>query len=310
MTPELEVPSSRFTLGICASDGSRDLPSLVSFLLAEDYGPRYSLDQVLLVASGCPEATLGPIRRMAASNPELKIIEEPVRKGKAEAINRILKDSTGEFVVMVNSDAFPSASAIRNLLALADQPEVGIASAQPVFEEGRGLLQESLMLMWSAHNLISLELNHAGISNHACDELMAVRRSVVSSLPDGLVNDGAYMGGLAKAKGLKVKFSTDAMVRIAVPQRPIELIRQRRRIIFGHIQVWKELGKPPKTIESLLLTRPRVSLRALVRTLSKNPRLIPSFAVLLAAETISVGVGVIDAIRSTKTHAVWRRDVN
>ena len=184
---------------------------------------------------------------------------------------------------------------------------VGCASAWPVFEDGGGLLRRALGLMWSAHSLMSLQLNHAGISNHACDELLVVRRSLIKKVPANLVNDGAYIGGLVHAQGYLVKFSTTARVKIEVPTRLSDLIRQRRRIIFGHVQVWRKLGHPPRTIESMLFMKPFLSVRTLVRLLSGRPRLIMALPVVGASELISTFMASIDAIRSPEKHAVWKR---
>jgi cellulose synthase/poly-beta-1,6-N-acetylglucosamine synthase-like glycosyltransferase len=310
MSSQTHPPNGDFTIGICASDSAKRLPSLVSFLVDEDYGPSFTLRRIAIVASGCPESDLIPVKQSADSDPRISLITEPERRGKAEAINRIMEDSMGGYLVMLNADAFPTKGSIRGLLEIASGPNVGAVSAKPVFDEGNGLLGRALALMWSAHSLMSLKLNHAGISNHACDELIVVRSDMMSRLPANLVNDGAYIGGLARAKGLKVKFSTSAEVRISVPNQPMDLIRQRRRITFGHVQVWKKLGRPPKTIESMLFTNPLMSLRTIIGILSERPRLILAAPLVLVSESAAILMGVLDANRSTDRHTVWRRNAD
>jgi cellulose synthase/poly-beta-1,6-N-acetylglucosamine synthase-like glycosyltransferase len=302
-----QTPPLGFTVGICASDSASQLLALLSFLRTEDYGRGFGLSRVVVVASGCPESILTPIRKLSESDSRIFLIEESKRHGKAEAINRILGSSLGEYLIMLNADAFPDPGSIRSLLSLVAEPSVGAVSAQPIFDEGDGLVRRSLTLMWSAHSLLSLELNHAGLSNHACDELMVVRKSLVSSLPTNVVNDGAYIGGLVRARGFSVKFSEAAKVRITVPHTAIDLIRQRRRIIFGHVQVWKELGNAPRTLESMLFMDPLASFKTFVRVVSGRPRLIASIPLLLVGESISVLMGLFDAARSTGRHTVWRR---
>lgn len=310
MRLQTQAQSWGFTIGICASDSATCLPSLFSFLTAEDYGKDFTLRKIVIVASGCPESVLAPVRKAVHSDSRISLITEPVRRGKAEAINRIIENSLGDYLVMLNADAFPAKSSIRKLLEVASGPRVGAASAKPVFDEGNGLLGRALALMWSAHSLMSLRLNHAGISNHACDELIVVRRSLLSRLPTNLVNDGAYIGGLVRAQGLKVKFSPAAEVMISVPIKPMDLIRQRRRITFGHVQVWKKLGRPPRTIETMLFTDPLMSLRTIIRVLSGRPRLILGFPLVLVGESVAILMGLVDATRSTDRHTVWRRNAD
>ena len=310
MRSQSQTPAGGFTIGICASDSAKRLPSLISFLTAEDYGQDFTLRKIAIVASGCPESVLVPVRTATDSDARISLITESERRGKAEAINRIMENSVGGYLVMLNADAFPAKGSIRKLLEVAKGPGVGAVSAKPVFEEGNGLLAHALELMWSSHSLMSLRLNHAGISNHACDELIVVRRSIMSRLPTNLVNDGAYIGGLVRALGLEVKFSPAAEVRISVPVRPIDLIRQRRRITFGHVQVWKKLGRPPRTIETTLFTDPLMSLKTIIRVLSERPRLILSFPLVFVEESVAIVLGIFDTSRSTDRHTVWRRNAD
>lgn len=310
MQLQTQAPTGGFTIGICASDLAKRLPSLVSFLTAEDYGKDFTLRKIAIVASGCPESVLVPVRKAANSDPRISLITEPKRRGKAEAINRIMGSALGGYLVMLNSDAFPAKDSIRKLLEIASSPGVGAVSAKPVFEESNGLLGHALVLMWSAHSLMSLRLNHAGISNHACDELIVVRRSLISRLPTNLVNDGAYIGGLVRTLGLEVKFSPAAEVRISVPLRPMDLIRQRRRITFGHVQVWKKLGRPPRTIETMLFTDPLMSIKTIIRVLSERPGLILGFPLVFVEESVAIVLGIFDINRSTDRHTVWRRNAD
>ncbi|HZW85152.1 MAG TPA: glycosyltransferase [Nitrososphaerales archaeon] len=299
----------RFSVGICASDLAPQLPSLIRFLRASEYGEDFSLEKVVVVASGCPLKLIASAKEAAAGDSRIALIVEDERNGKAEAINRILQETKGEFLVMLNADTFPSPNAIGEILQMITDPRVGAVSAMPVFEDSGGLLRHSLSLMWGAHSQLSLKLNHAGLSNHACDELIVVRKSLVTSLPVNVVNDGAYIGGLVRARGYQVRFSTAAKVKIAVPTLLIDLVRQRRRIIYGHVQVWKKIGRPPRTLESMMFIDPMTSLKTLVRVLSQKPRLILAMPVVAAGESISVLMGLVDAMRSTDMHIVWRRNV-
>lgn len=300
--------ATRFSVGICASDNAAQLPSLVSLVAEEDYGEAFIMERLIVVASGCPVALLSTMEQKARTDGRMLVITEPERRGKAEAVNKIAENSTGEYLVMLNADAVPARGAIRKLLGvLAEDAGAGCVSARPVFRERTGLMQRALNLMWSAHNTTSLKLNHAGMSNHSSDELLAVRRSLVPRLPPNLVNDGAYIGGHVKSMGYLVKFCPPATVTIAVPRRFADLVGQRRRIIFGHVQVWRKLGSPPKTLESLLFTNPRLSFRILVSLTSGQPRLMAAIPLAIVGEIISAVLAMIDSIQASARHAVWKR---
>ena len=236
------------------------------------------------------------------------LIEEETRYGKANAINRIIQDAVGEYFVFVNSDAMPERKSVSQLLLAMDKdPATGIVSGCPVFDRKRGLTSRLLQLMWFAHNECSRELNDASLSNHSSDELMIVRSSAVHLLPRGLVNDGAYMAGMAKRDGYLVKFCEKAKVKIDVPASLFDLIRQRRRITYGHFQVWKLTGKAPKTLESLLLFSPWTSLGILVKTLARHPGLLLALPLGAVEESFASLLAIKDNLISTTRHSVWKR---
>ena len=126
-------------------------------------------------------------------------------------------------------------------------------------------------------------------------------------MPAGLVNDGAYMAGVAKRKGYSVKVCQSAKVKVRAPSMVLDVILQRRRILFGHAQVWRKVGTPPKTIELMFVLDPAVGLRLLTKSLSKDPRFLLVFPVSVVGEILAATLSVIDTLRSTTVHEVWRR---
>ena len=233
---------------------------------------------------------------------------EQERHGKAEAINRILGRSHAPFFLLANADARPDQGAIAKLLsAMGSDEKIGAVSAVPVPEPGSGLMSSLLSLMWGAHNDCSVTLNHMNVSNHACDELVLLRRTAITALPENTVNDGAFFAGTARLRGYSIKVSMGAQVRIRTPRRMADVILQRRRILFGHLQVWRRIGAPPKTIESLLFISPATSLRLLVATLARRPRAVLVLPVAFVGEAYAVILSILDTVRSTRAHAIWRR---
>lgn len=300
--------NSPFTIGICASDSGANFHPLLSLVRTQEYGPDFSLQRIVIVASGCPAELVRSAERTVEADPRVTLIVEPERRGKAEAINKILAKTEGEFLVLVNSDASPERGAISSLLSVAASDQtVGVVSAMPVIEAGGGLTYALVDLMWTTHNECSLALNHMNLSNHASDELVVFRSKAVAKLPEDLVNDGAFMAATARRRGYSVKFCAPARVRIETPDRVSDLIGQRRRILFGHAQVWRNLGSPPRTIESLLVFTPLLGLRLLVRTIARHPRFLFVLPVAALSEFAASVLATWDCLRSTRRHIVWRR---
>jgi poly-beta-1,6-N-acetyl-D-glucosamine synthase len=296
-----------FTVGICATGNPPPLEPLLETLLSGEV-PGSLLKKVVLVASDCTDETLRIARRIAASDPRLRVIEHEKRTGKADALNEIFRNTEGDFLVYVNADALIGPDSIPILLKSIEEDDgIGFVSARPVFSRPGGIISDVLDVMWTSFNLLSSDPSQSKQTNHGTDELMAIRSDLLSDLPPGVVNDGAYIAGRIRELGFRVAFQPDAVVQIDVPRRMIDLIRQRRRILFGHIQVKRLLGKAPRTVETMMFFSPSQSLAIVVRMLAYNPRRVLVLPVAAVGELIAVAGALWDTFVSKQEHAIWRR---
>jgi cellulose synthase/poly-beta-1,6-N-acetylglucosamine synthase-like glycosyltransferase len=303
--PKLE---NSFSVGICAADRATKLKELLDIIKYEPYPSALLLESIVIVGSGLNSKSTAFLRGLGRQGRGLVFIEEPIRRGKAEAINRIIDTFTGQFLVLVNSDAQPERGAISKLLSIitADS-RVGMVSASPVLDKRSGVTGAVLQLMWSVHNECLLALNREDQNNHCCDELIVLRSDAIRKLPHETVNDGAYLAGAAYKEGYSIRFCDTAHVRIDVPGRLCDVLRQRRRIVYGHLQIRRVIGESPRTMESMLVGNPRLSLAILVRTVRKAPRTILALPIAVVGEAISVVMALIDTITPKAKHVPWLR---
>ncbi len=296
-----------FTVGICATGHPPTLKPLLEVVLSSEM-PGFVLCKVVLVASDCSEDTLRAARTIAARDPKLRLIEHEKRTGKADAINEIFRQSEGEFLVYVNADALIGADSIPVLLqSIEEDRRTGFVSGRPVFSKPRGIISDVLDVMWTSFDFLSSDPNQSKQSNHGTDELMAIRSELLEELPFGVVNDGAYIAGRIREKGFRIGFQPDAVVQIDVPRRMIDLIRQRRRILFGHIQVKRLLGKAPRTVETMMFFSPYDSFRIVIRMLANRPRRVLVLPVAAMGELVALSGALWDTFVSNAGHAVWKR---
>ena len=307
LSPITSMLGNEFSVGICAADRAAKLDELLDTIEGEAYPTGFVLKSIIVVGSGLDDEASELLRGRRTKNSNLMFIEEPVRKGKAEAINRILDEYRGSFLVLVNSDAHPQPGAIAQLLvAIAGDRNVGMVSASPVLSYRPGVTGAVLRLMWNVHNECLMELNDEGKNNHCCDELIVLRSGAVRRLPQDTVNDGAFLAGSAYRAGYSIQFCAAAHVQIDVPNRISDLVKQRRRILYGHAQIVSSVGKAPRTLESMIFTNPKLGLSILVGTLARSPRLILALPVAIVGEFLSaIGAGY-DRITS-RSHVPWDR---
>jgi len=299
---------NEFSVGICAADHAAKLKELLDIINQEPYPAGFVLKSIIVVGSGLDPEAASVLRGLAERRANLILVEEPVRRGKAQAINRILEEHTADFLVLVNSDAHPERGAIAHLLSvIADDRNVGMVSASPVLETTPGVTGAVLRLMWNVHNECLLTLNHGRLNNHCCDELIVLRSKVIRKLPDDTVNDGAFLAGSAYREGYSIQFCEGAHVRIDVPRRIPDLLKQRRRILYGHAQIVRSVGQAPRTLESMVFTSPKLGLSILVRTLARSPRLVLALPIAVVGEFMSAMGAAFDSVTSTKNHVPWDR---
>lgn len=306
----IQFPNQKklFTIGICATDRALGLNSLLRSIEDEPVLEGYSLARIIIVASGCESGVLEFAISLAKTDNRLIVIEEDQRRGKADALNKIFTRLEGDFLILIDSDVFPSKGSIGKLLAsISESDMVGLASGNVFIVPHRGLLARFQQLIWSVHNESSLLLNHMGISNHSDGEMMIVRSRLLSALPYGLVNDDAFISARVRQMGYYIRFCRDARVRITVPSRISEFLNQRRRILFGHLQIRRVLGQFPITVESMLFFAPFLSLKILGKTLAKSPSSLLVLPTAILCEILAFLMAIMDVQRSTDRHRIWRR---
>ncbi len=295
-----------FTVGICATGHPPTLRPLLDTIFNGTHG--FALRKVVLVASDCDEATLRVARRMAERDSRMRLIVHEKRTGKADALNEVFRETEGDFLVYVNADALIYADSIPALLrSIVEDRSAGFISGRPIFERSGKIISEVLDVMWTSHNLLSSDPNHREQSNHGTDELMVIRSDLLPELPSGVVNDGAYIAGRIREMGFRVGYQPEAVVQVDVPKRMIDLIRQRRRILFGHIQVKRLVGKAPRTIETMLFFSPANSAKIVVRMLANRPRRVLVIPIAAMGELMAVSGALWDTLVSNAGHAVWKR---
>jgi biofilm PGA synthesis N-glycosyltransferase PgaC len=295
-----------FTVGVAATGHPPALKRLLETVLSEPSG--FGLRKVVLVASECTEETLRTARMIAARDKRMKLIEHEKRTGKADALNEIFRETQGDFLVYVNADASIDATSIPALLkSIEEDAGAGFISGRPKFERDGGIISDVLDVMWTSHNLLSSDPDQRSQSNHGTDELMVIRSELLPELPHGVVNDGAYIAGRIREMGFRVGYEPEAVVQIDVPKRMIDLIRQRRRILFGHIQVKRLVGKAPRTVETMMFFSPEHGARIVIRMLAIRPSRILVLPIAALGELIAVCGALWDTLVSSAANAVWKR---
>ncbi len=217
-------------MGVCGTDDRLFLGRLLDRFAS--FNGHY---EFLIVLSGVDDSLYGLVLdRIMDIDGDVIFIREGRRKGKVSALNLVLGNYSGDFLVHLPADVLIAESSIEDLVSHL-RNGLDVVSGHPVPYLSRGLVGCLVDFVWRLHNhCLSLYGDH---NVHVTGELMGHRHGVISHLPVGLINDDSYVGFHARRLGYRVGYSHFARVLIDVPMTIGDYIVQRRRILLGHYQL-------------------------------------------------------------------------
>lgn len=258
------------SVGICVYNEEKNIGALLDVLLLNE-----RIDEMIVVCSGCSDRSPKIASTYAERDKRVRLIIEPFRRGKASAINEILKQSKGDVLFFISGDVIPAAGTIEKLLtAMADQ-EIGAIGANPIPNELDGHSAGAIgSLMWSLHELTMSTQSQSRKLNRVSGELFCMRRNLAGPVPPEIVNDDDYLALEVSQVGKRILYMADAHVHIRLPENIPDLIRQRSRVIYGHLQIRRMTGRTPRVLEALAVNEPLTAISIIASVLSRNPRMI------------------------------------
>lgn len=292
----------RVSIGICAYNEGRNIGQLIGNLLNQHIR-RHRLIEIIVVASGCTDETVPVVQAWCKrSRGKVKLIVEPIRNGKAAALNKILKTYQGDVLVHVSADLLLSQEALTPLLDHFNDPLVGGVSGCQMSNNKDKFMDKLNVVIWGLHNETQRYYNHRG-TGHLGGDLFAIRRGICDYIPEDIVNDDAFMGCECRRKGYQIRFEDKTIVFFQGPRTHSDFLAQRRRVVYGHLKVKKQTGILPRVLQMSPL---RYKLAIISQWMHKNWFLIPHF---LAACLLELYVNILarwDLLKKNNPHKIWK----
>jgi cellulose synthase/poly-beta-1,6-N-acetylglucosamine synthase-like glycosyltransferase len=160
--------------------------------------------EVLIVDSGSDDGTADLAEEWKQHNPDfpLRIVREPVRVGKVQAMNFALSQSSGELIVFSDADCVWAADALRNSVAYFSDPEIGaVTGVKEPISTGKPPLESVYRGFYNRVRIMESMIYSTPIFN---GELAAFRKSTLESLggfPSGIGADDSHMATLMASGG-------------------------------------------------------------------------------------------------------------
>lgn len=286
------------TVIVPAHNEEHNIGPLTQRVLAESTAHGWTLDDVIVVASGCTDATVERASVFQEQRYPVRVLVQEQREGKASAINLGLAAARHDLIVLISSDIMPVAGAISALLDRLDDESVGVVGSHPIpLNDESTFSGFATHLLWRLHHRIS-----ESSVTPKCGEMIAFRRNaggrpLVPSIPVDSAVDEVSIQAIIATAGLRSAYASGAIVRNWGPSSLRDWCRQRRRINAGHILSARQ-GYSPITMQGSVVLRFALRDGAALRHPGR-------LAVVALLEVAARAFARLDIARG-RSHAVWQ----
>jgi biofilm PGA synthesis N-glycosyltransferase PgaC len=262
------------------------------YSLTSQIGNDFEINQIVVVSSGSTDKTANISENLSESDSRITVIKQKKREGKVSAINEFLKVASNDLIVLESADTIPDKQTIERLCLPLKNPRIGMVGAHPIPTNDEDSFMGYIShLEWAIHHRLA-------IRSPKCGELVAFRR-VFENIPDTAVDEAWIEYEIVRRK-LEIAYAPEAIVYNKGPETVSDLVKQRRRIACGHLDLNKRTkfgvssSKFSSTLPAILEVFP-----------TKKPKRWIYFLSAVALEGWSRILGYYDYYRKKDQHSIW-----
>lgn len=147
--------------------------------------------QVMIVADGSDDATA----ELVESFPDVVLLFEPQRKGKAAAINRAVPFINSEIIILTDANCFLEPGAVKEMIQwFKDESVGGVAGVKKVIEtQTEDATGTGEGLYWKYESFLKKMESDFYTVVGAAGELFAIRRSLFVPISEAAITDDFYL---------------------------------------------------------------------------------------------------------------------
>ena len=288
-----EVEKIHYSVGVMAYNEEGNIKRTLQAIL-EQKGDWTGLEEIIVVASGCTDNTVGVVQEMMEVEPRIQLLIQPRREGKASAINLFLQHARSSVLVMVGADIIPERDALGHLCAHFSDPAVGMVGARPLpVNDQYTFIGHAVHLLWQLHDRMARHSPKLG-------EVVAFR-NVIHSIPTDTAVDEISIQSIIVKQGLRLVYEPHAVVYNKGPMTLRDFLKQRRRIYAGHLRVRSEQGYTASTMNAGAILR---EMLASSSSTMGTPREVLWTCGAVTLEGVARLQGYYD-VKRKRSHHIW-----
>lgn len=280
------------SVGIIAHNEEKNIGQLLENILKQKTKV-VNIDEIIIISSGSTDNTNSIIQNISQKDKRIKIIVEEKRNGKAFAINIFLKESKNNIAIIESGDTVPKECTIEILCKPFKNKTVGMVGAHPIPVDTKStFLGYTNHLIWEIHHEISL-------IKPKCGELIAFRK-IFDKIPEDTIVDEAWIEYEITKRDLKIVYAPDAIVFNKGSETINDLIKQRRRIATGHLDLYNRTKYKISTISNFMMLD---SIRKIL--VDAKPKQFVWFFSAVLIEGMCQLLGSYDYFFRKEKHIIW-----
>jgi len=291
------------TIGIPAFNEEKNIQHVLEKILQQSLPFSF---EVIVVSDGSTDSTAQIVQEVSKIDPSVRLICHRNRMGRTEALNTIFRELQGESLVIVSADTVLHDNSIGHIVAPLADPSVGMCWSKliPVYVS-QNLASGLAGLAFQLHDRLSGKLDATGELVHVTGDVVSMKRELCAQIPGRCVNADEYLSVLTVRMGLRVKYIRSVLYRAALPTTISDHVRQRRRWLYGHLQIGRMLGEYPTVLEFVSFRKPLLPFCIIAEELLERPRGIPYFLALLFLELVAGALALQDILLK-REHYSWK----
>jgi len=194
--------------------------------------------ELIIVSDGSTDGTAAAARNGAGS--EVKVVELSVNEGKASALSRARSLATGDVLVFADARQRWEKDAIARLLENFNDPTVGGVSGELLLDSSSDATA-AVGLYWRFEKWLRRQESRLHSTVGVTGAISAVRSSLFSSVPMGIVLDDVYWPLVVAMQGFRVVHDERARAHDRLPERTRDELGRKVRTLSGNFQLLARL---------------------------------------------------------------------
>ena len=217
---------------LSAADEQAVIGARIANLLSQEGVGRISIG-----CDGCLDATAARAREAFGGGP-VRVVEFPRRRGKAAVVNDLVGESTADLLVFTDANTRFEPGAVLALARAFQDVGVGAACGRLLFERGEHARETPETDFWDRETRLKEAEGRLGICLGANGAIYAVRRELVTRLPEDTTSMDDFLIPVRVARaGRGIVFAGEAVAREDTAHDVAAEVSRRFRIGVGAGQV-------------------------------------------------------------------------